>query len=126
MNKYKFLIFTTFFTITPIALADCLGPPPKILNTEIFQCNVINPQDRVKLVTRAETSRDSSEILKLYEGLEIETPSGKLFISANLNLACSNIELNKPTQISVNYACCDGDPNPPCFLGYNAFVDEIE
>jgi hypothetical protein len=133
MQGVRFIMTKSFSLILFLLLyntahADCAGSDSKTLKSEIFSCNSTSPSEDKELVKNLEIFKDDeiTEILESYRGYELITSDGKLFVPISAGLTCSNIIIGLEANITVDYACCDGDPNPPCFLGYSEIVMEVE
>ncbi len=74
------------------------------------------------LVDQAKKYSEGKSVLSQYQGLEIETENLKLFVPIDLKSRCSEINRVQSVTLQVSHACCDGDPNPPCLLGYSGYV----
>lgn len=51
--------------------------------------------------------------------------TGQIFVSSRDSKICSRFKKGVKIHALVNDACCDGDPNPPCYLGFSAYVEKV-
>ena len=103
--------------------ADCFGPEDKTIKTNVLSCRNVNP---VKEIKNLSSLNNSERIIKEYNGHELNTSFGKIFVHSYFNLTCSDFNKEKESKITIRYACCDGDPNVPCLLGYSELLIKYE
>lgn len=86
--------------------ASCAYVAPKAISITVDTCA---PVDTSKIKHEG------------YEGVILEgTVDGKkavLWVPASEKLACSTAKPKTVLAGTLSYACCDGDPNPPCLAG---------
>jgi hypothetical protein len=58
-----------------------------------------------------------AQVLDPYRGVVIRTQDGDryLFQTADAR-ACERFAKSTAFEVTLQFACCDGDPNPPCYL----------
>ena len=125
-----------------LAQADCdyFAPTEKII--EIDSCEVVNPNTVTRLIqfkeqrlksrvesARAETEKEIQKILESYRGAVLVNHSVKnpirYFLASKDPNICTKYNKALTLRAKVGSACCDGDPNPPCYLGFKAFITEV-
>jgi hypothetical protein len=121
-----FLLISNF--ISDFAQADCAGPIDRVIKTEVLSCKEILPLENAELLKKLEyfKGKEKTEIVDSYRGYELSARYGRLYIPPGLGLNCSNIHIGKEITLVIAYACCDGDPNPPCYLGYSEIIKQFE
>jgi hypothetical protein len=109
------------------ARADCGGPFEETFDTRVSACQRIVPGDDTRLRGRVARlpAGVRAEVLEQYRGSELATDGGPLFVPEASGLACAGIPRGRRVRITAGLACCDGDPNPPCYLGYSRYVKAI-
>lgn len=49
----------------------------------------------------------------------------KYFLSNKDERVCQTFKKGTSVRALVAFACCDGDPNPPCYLGFSCYLARI-
>jgi hypothetical protein len=49
----------------------------------------------------------------------------KYFLPSKDGKVCETFKKGTSVRALVGFACCDGDSNPPCFLGFGRYVARI-
>lgn len=86
---------------------------------------------------------EKKAILDRYEGIWVATPgeytnpacaSGEIaclrprvdyFYPTKNKNACDKFPEGQTVKVLVTQACCDGDPNPPCWLGFSNLIKDL-
>jgi hypothetical protein len=107
--------------LTPVAHAwtDCLGRKPAETVILVDRCEVVVPEAHPSLKAFAESYRGAIIVGRR------DRVSGQIFVSSNDSKICSKFKKGAKVRALVNDACCDGDPNPPCRLGFSAYVEKL-
>lgn len=108
--------------------ADCGERNNRVIRTNVQSCIEIVPAEHEDLRAKLKDfdDKDKTEIVNSYQGYEVGTSYGRLFIPLKDGFTCSNIKIGKEIIVEIGYACCDGDPNPPCYLGYSELVEHFK
>ena len=118
------VIYTLFFLIlSNYVYADCFVPPDTTIKTTVLSCRSVNP---IKEIKNLNSLSNKNEIIKEYNGYELKTKSGKIFLSSYLKLTCEDINKDKESIITLSFSCCDGNTNAPCLLGYSEVLLKYE
>jgi hypothetical protein len=121
---------------------DCLGHEPTEALLIVDRCEVVVPEAHPSLKAFAETypksfvesgrpeaERMVARILDSYRGAILvgrrDRVPGKVFVPSKDSKVCSRFKKGAPIHALVNDACCDGDPNPPCRLGFSAYIQKL-
>jgi hypothetical protein len=122
--------------------ADCLAHKPTESVITVDQCDVIVPEAEPRLKAfaenyrksfvesgRAEAERTVARILDSYRGaILVQQRDGvaeRIFFSSKDPKVCSTLRKRAKIRVLINDACCDGDPNPPCYLGLTAYIEKL-
>jgi hypothetical protein len=107
--------------------ADCGGPFEETFETRILTCRPVVPESDARLLERVARLPAGlrAEVLGQYRGLELGTEGGRLFVPGASGVSCADVVTGGRSRITVGFACCDGDPNPPCYLGYREYVKAV-
>ena len=99
-------------------------------------CRLINPDSEDKIIefadryvnsfhwsVREEYAKEAREIAEAYRGALIETLKAgeRFFYPSQEENVCAGFPKGSMIDVTVDFACCDGDPNPPCLLGFAEF-----
>lgn len=127
MNKLTVLILLLYVPYTSV-YAGCAGPVEKQIDTTILTCEKMVPEKNTILMHNLSDLNGNlkTALLKKYKGYELTTEFGRLFVPVTSNESCETININEYVTITISFACCDGDPNPPCYLGYSEYVKTIK
>ena len=122
------------------AHADCVSPPPTERVLTVQHCRVVHPNAERKLMefadrypnsfvesVRAQYRQEAQEIVDSYRGAVLEGTTadgstGPYFYPSKDPKICRKFPRGVQLEAQVAFACCDGDPNPPCYLGFGAFI----
>lgn len=115
-------------TASSLAQADCSGPPARSTTVVVRHCSVIDPAQEPLLMDALQQWRadDRNRVLPRYRGLQLQTDQGPVFVAASHQLSCGQFALSQPLPMTLDSACCDGDSNPPCYLGYRQFFTRFD
>ena len=149
--KKKILGFALLFLSTSVTrvYSDCSQYQPKEKILTVQSCRSIDPKREKKITEYAEaypkgfveSYRDEAlqhtrDVVESYRGAVIEGstvdtgagpypyPGNELhyfYASRNPNI-CSQFPPGSRFKVKVGSSCCDGDPGPPCYLGFSAYV----
>ena len=142
MKRYAILLTGLMLLAVPaVAKASCVATPPHETTIEVDSCERII-QDRVPRVEefrkryaqafvpdrRAEYQQQADKVAESYRGAIVRVQSEGQLIpyflpSNNLNI-CDHYKKGIVVQVTIDKACCDGDPNPPCYLGFSQFITQ--
>ena len=76
------------------------------------------------------TTVDTSKIKTAgYDGVvldgSIDGDPVKVFVPASEKLTCGKVKPKVKVAGKLDWACCDGDPNPPCLLGTSQYLTQV-
>ena len=140
----KLLLVVITFGINSLALADCGGPAGGMQSKEevftVEHCRIVDPSKEKRIVkfnkdyaqsmgNAEDIRRHDQKVLNAYRGVVIEAKdssgvSKSYFLgdtSKSLYEFCGHLKKKQEIKGIVGQACCDGDSNPPCFLGIKDF-----
>lgn len=127
------------------AEADCVASPEQTVSIKVLSCIYHDPAGGNSLVKErvnqmSMTDEQKNAILKSYAGVIVSTSgefkdprceSGEIaclrpridyFYPTEDRNACSQFPKDQTVQVPVTKACCDGDPNPPCLMGFSHII----
>jgi hypothetical protein len=124
------------------AWADCFGHKPAEAAIVVDRCEVVVPRAHPALrafadtypksfveSARPEAERTVARILDSYRGAILvgrrDRVTSQIFVSSNDSKICSRFKKGVTIHALVVDACCDGDPNPPCHLGFGAYAEKL-
>ncbi len=136
------LILVTIPLFISYAWGTCVNPKPIEKTIIIDVCEVIDPYQVPRLKTfveqypkgftesyKKEGEKEVQRIMESYEGAILVEKGGskteKYFISSKDKKICETYKKGATVAALVDFACCDGDPNPPCYLGFSGYVSRI-
>lgn len=140
---YRFLLILTFFIFyLPYVWSSCAKREPTKKRIKIDSCEVIDPYHVSRLKDfaerypkgfvesyRKEAEKEVQDIMESYKGaILIERQGGntfKYFLASKDKQVCNKFDKGKLMNVVIDFACCDGDPNPPCYLGLGSYVVKI-
>jgi hypothetical protein len=144
MDFFKAVVIIVAGCMFPwsVVLADCNIDPdvPTGIGVRVVECSVVDPHKVPRLVEFAdiypkgfpEKNQENAraevrEVLDSYRGalIRVEYDHGhkeKLFFPSKEIDSCKQFPKGRAMSIVVEQACCDGDPNPPCFLGIRDYI----
>jgi hypothetical protein len=142
MKRWGIVILLPVLMPVTHVWADCLGHKPTDAVILVNQCEVVVPEAHPGLKAFAErylksfvesgrpdAERTVARILDSYRGAVLsgrrDRVTGQIFVSSTDSKICSRFKKGVKIHALVNDACCDGDPNPPCQLGFSAYVDKL-
>lgn len=97
--------------VSPSVRASCRYQPPKPFNGRVKTCKVVDPHD-VQFKNARENYRGLFLELDDARGQEV-----KGWIPEHEGASCSALPAGATLKATMSFACCDGDPNPPCYIG---------
>lgn len=117
----KLLFPIICFTLVPsLACADCATPPPAELELQLKSCRKVDPAQETELlkrVARVLKDEEAKRVLAEYRGMLVTSASNeKFFFPTEVGDPCAQYTKPSPLRVLAASACCDGDPNPPCWL----------
>ena len=139
LSILSFLLTIIFLTINSDVFADCGGPKshPKEEGFTIENCRIVNPSKENNIMhfnknysdsigKSAETLQHAKKILDSYKGIVIQATnssgaSNPYFYAEHNGNQCRDFKKGQQIKAIVEMACCDGDPNPPCYLGMKEY-----
>jgi hypothetical protein len=85
---------------------------------------------QVVVTVDACTTVDTTKIAtKGYDGVllegAIDGDPAKVFVPASEKLTCGKVKPKTKVAGKLDWACCDGDPNPPCLLGTSQYLTHV-
>lgn len=139
MRMTPWLLAMLIVGLTGMAWADCdiTQPAPKTFT--VRACRVVNTdrEPRLQQFLRSypegfvESAREgmrkyAESVLTNYHGVVLDVTGedldGKLFLRSEDPYACAAFRTGSRMAALVGGACCDGDPNPPCYLGFREYI----
>ena len=102
----------------PVARASCAGEESKAVTLVVDSCSTV---DTSKLRGKA----------KGYEGVVIvgmvtgRKTTEKFWAPASEHLACTSVKPKMIISATIVFACCDGDPNPPCLVETSSILTKV-
>jgi len=135
-----FFTYGSFLLSSPIAHASCLASAAQQVTFELLSCETV---DLGKLHPPSNWKNLSS-----YQGVVLEvdilpndknkSPSDKralipqavgrtrVFLADKEKNACHAWKPGVKRTGTLSWACCDGDPNAPCLLGFAEYVYDLK
>ena len=114
------LLLATAIVLAPMAAdADCNERKPIQVTLAVTSC------------TAVDTSKVAAEYRSEYEGVLVSGRTDKkhehtAWIPAAAKLDCRAIKPAAVIRATIEYACCDGDPNPPCYVGHSGIMKNVK
>jgi len=135
------ILLATLMPMTRV-WTDCLAHKPTEAVIIVDRCELVVPEARPGLKAFAETypksfvasgrpeaERTVARILDSYRGAILagrrDGVTGQVFLRSKDSKVCSRFKKGVKIHALVNDACCDGDPNPPCHLGFSAYIEKL-
>jgi hypothetical protein len=116
------ILLPALMPITHVS-TDCLGHKPTEAIIVVSQCEVVVPEADPSLKAL------DARILDSYRGAILkgrrDRATAQIFVSSNDPKVCAKFKKGVKIHALVNDACCDGDPNPPCHLGFSAYIEKL-
>lgn len=118
-----FLLWCSLALVAPArAEASCAGGDPIDIELEVTGCKVVD------------TKKVDAKYRDRYAGILVsgKTASGQTrpawtgWIPAAASLTCKTIQPTAIVEVVVTHACCDGDPNPPCYLDTSTIFADLK
>lgn len=106
-------------TVMRDAHASCAYREPHAFKARIKSCQVVDTS-AVKIKRSAE--RYGGLILSVDDGQNADT---KVWIPEREGASCNALRAKSELRGTISFACCDGDPNPPCLLGTSNILTEV-
>ena len=137
------LILAFVVSGTTSTWGSCAPGKPVRKKLTVESCEVVDPYGVQRLSEfaerypqgfvesyRGEARQTVKEILESYRGAVLTENEGvntvRYFLAGQDLEVCSEFEQGDVLNVSVEFACCDGDPNPPCYLGFGSFLTEVK
>jgi len=142
MKRWGIMILLPALMPLAHVLADCFGPMPAEAVIVVDRCEVVVPEAHPRLKdfaesypgsfvesARPEAERTVARILDSYRGAILvwrrNGVTTRTFVSSKDSTVCSKFKKSAKIRALINDACCDGDPNPPCHLGFSAYIGKL-
>lgn len=145
LPTYLFLVLLTVNFHSTNAEADCLFSEEQNVSITVLSCFYHDPAGENSLVREhvsrmSMTDEQKNAILERYAGIivsvsgEFTDPkceSGEIdclrprvdyFYPTQDRDACNQFPKDEAVSVAVIKACCDGDPNPPCMMGFSNLI----
>ena len=130
------LIFVLQLLLTSLAWGKCLPTPgPKQIKIKVTACELVKldkifkPKSFVEKTFGNFNVKDADrqkKIIEKYRGAILYSRHNdqlsKFFLRSKDPMICKKYEEVKTWELTVDHACCDGDTNPPCYLGFSAYI----
>jgi len=125
------------------AFSDCDLHPPAAATLTVVSCRSIDPAQEKKLQTWAERyplgfvessreqmAEEARQMVEAYRGAVVEATAegeglNRYFYPSKDAQVCQQFGPGAVLHVEVGGACCDGDPNPPCFLGIRHYITPL-
>lgn len=127
--KTLLVFFITLSLYALPAMADCVSAQPAKKQTLLVSaCQATSPKDlQSHIDTWMGKQTIAGDLFKThhYAGSVIAAQLGedqRTFFLAEHHGTCEQIKLGQPLVATIGQACCDGDPNAPCYLGLSEFL----
>lgn len=139
--RYNF-IAASFCLLCPFAAWGMCEPvEPRKVEMVIHSCEVTYPEKVDKIRNLAErrskysglspeeAEEKASKLYRSYSGAVLSSVSEshvyKVFYQSDDNHVCEQFSSGKLMTFTIGRACCDGDPNPPCYLGFSSYIVDV-
>lgn len=132
-----------FFSATTAVWPDCDITPAHEETFVVDSCRVIDPYEVNTLMVYLERyplsfvesqrdiyAREAQIVVDSYRGAVLESrvnrgkPERYLF-QDNEPSVCARFPAGSTVKAEITGACCDGDTNPPCYLGFRNLVTKL-
>jgi hypothetical protein len=122
------------------AWGKCVNPEPLEKKIIIDACEVVDPyqvsllRDFAERYPKGFTNQKEAEkrvqrVFESYMGAVLVENQGskteKYFLPNKDRNVCETFKKGSSVRALVGFACCDGDSNPPCYLGFSRYVASI-
>ena len=137
IGKMKgFFLASYLVFVLPIQVhAGCIASKAEMIDLKPTSCRVVAPATEPKLVEMMETiGKDSDKawtadyqkkINDYYAGAVItDAARNQYFYRSKETSVCDKFKAGSSVTLIKKKACCDGDPNPPCWLGFGARLED--
>jgi hypothetical protein len=108
---------------------DCIGPSSSRISFEVLSCEEVTQKQlenikwpgyegailEIKMMSKEKTKMKADQ-LAIRE---------KVFFNTKEKSICSVLRPHTKRKAILDWACCDGDPNPPCFLGFSCYIHDL-
>lgn len=145
MRFVKYMVPSLIFLLCSATrgYSSCNTPPPRQVTVTVESCSVVNPRKQQKLIEfsrrypksfvesyQEQAANEAEKIVESYRGAVIEGTEEdgimrKYFYSNRDKNICAKFKKGSLIEAVVDSACCDGDPNPPCYLGFSVYVVRV-
>jgi hypothetical protein len=134
------LIFLMIPLFVSYGWGMCALPEPSETKIIVESCEVIDPYQVSRLTDFAErypkgfgnqkeAEKRAQRVVESYKGAVLVENQGskteKYFLSNKDEKVCQTFKKGTSVRALVAFACCDGDPNPPCYLGFSRYLARI-
>ena len=126
----------------PYAWGKCSKRQQTDKVVKIESCEVVDPYQVPRLNEFAErypegfvesyrkrAEKEVQGIMESYRGAILIEKEGentvKYFLPSEDREVCNKFDKGKVIDVVIGFACCDGDPNPPCYLGLGSYVVKV-
>jgi len=126
--------------VVPTVHSDCSISRPEERVLTVQSCRLVDPYQVKKIMefadrypesfvgsAREQFVKEAQGIVESYRGAVIEEATKEggqnqyFYSSKDMNI-CAKFPQEIQIKALVASACCDGDPNPPCYLGLRAYI----
>jgi hypothetical protein len=135
------ILLSAMMPIAPV-WAACAGGGPSEVVVTVDQCELVVPENNpeLKAITdrylkssresdRPEAEMRAARLLDSYRGALLVENGARIkvrtFFPSKDAKICSRFKKGQKIRALVSHACCDGDPNPPCYLGLSAYIEKL-
>jgi len=144
MMKRGLIVIIMILIVSPKVYAIRMVPPPREVVLTVQSCRLIDPYQEKKLMefaerypksfvesTREQFVKEAQEIVETYRGAVIEGTnpegsSGKYLYQSKDSGICEKFKSGAQIKVIISYADCDGDPNPPCYIGFSGLMKDAK
>jgi hypothetical protein len=106
----------------PDVRASCAWTPTKSVKLVVDSCT---PVDTSKLKRPADPKSYAGLLLEGALTSDGKTAPAKVWVPASEKLACAKLPAKTVVSGRLDLACCDGDPNPPCWIETSSILTKV-
>jgi MYXO-CTERM domain-containing protein len=105
------------------ARASCAHMDPQSVRFLVSVCEATNPD-----LDAGRPGSYAGLTLKVRPAGAATTPTGptEAWVPTGSGLTCADLAAGTELEATLTYACCDGDPNPPCLAGFGATLSDVQ
>ena len=108
----------------PASDASCAATPVQTAKIVVDKCTAV---DTSTLKSPAKPASYAGVLLEGTVTAGKDKPQVmKVWIPASEKLACTQIKVGATVSGTLGFACCDGDPNPPCYIDTAATLTKVK